>query len=1196
MPVSNGPIINSIAAQQKADAGNGLIYSLASYEQGPGADTPTHTGDTTLAAAIGAIDVNLYASLNGFGPQNLFEYGLGTGPYTSHTNFANGFRPHPVWEALQMRNNYCSGPIVLTVANSVPTYTDPVITNGQAVPLIAVYTFADANVANQADVVVISRDLNNQTPVALNFPATPSGTAQLYTLTGDPRQTNDSAMNIPIGSQSLTGVTKSYTFTMPPGSMYIFQVPLNGTWSGVGEPIPPAPTFLTATGGNGQVVLNWTASSGATSYNVYQGTVSGGESATPIATGVTSATYTVTGLTNEHAYFFEVTALDAGGMSGYSNEATATPLLPGSGTILAYEPFAEVAGPLNGATGGGDFGWGGAWQEQGSSTAVPGYNIVSATPLTYSGLLTSGNYLIGGFEYQDSGRLLDQDPNGPFSSYLSGGLISSPGKAVWVSFLLRRDASNTQTSAVYLNPSGVPWYAGSPNSIAAGYFGTSSNDAGGNPFWSLQYNNGTPVLTDVPIVVGQPVLMVLELTFGTTNTVNLYVNPTALGTTAPTSPSATISTASSVGFDAIAYYGGDGTNESSLDEIRVGTSFASVTPSVTPVSGKLSQTITFPYVALTSYQYAATSPILTATASSGLPVTYISQTPTVCTVSESSTSVWTISLLISGSCSLVAYQGGNSVYSEAPSIGQTFWVYHASQTITFPYVALTSYQYAATAPILTATASSGLPVTYISQTPTVCTVSVSSTGVWSVSLLISGSCSLGAEQAGNATYAAAPFSGQTFWVYHAAQMITFPYVALTSYQYAATAPILTATASSGLPVTYISQTPTVCTVSESGTGVWTVSLLISGSCSLEAEQAGNSTYAAAWAGQTFWVYHAAQTITFPAIAPQTAGTTVTLGATASSSLAVSYASTTTAVCTVSGATASLLTAGTCTIQAAQSGNATYSAAATVKQSFKVTAAATKSAKRGVAYDLAAPADLAALSPGVSWWYNWSSTPNSAVPANYSSGYQMLFYPMLWNGNFNTSSVVAYLQANPSIKYMLVMNEPNCTDQSDLTPTQAAAVWPQYEAVAAQTGVKIVGPAITWCDMTNYTNPVTWLDAFYAAYEAANNGNQPQIDYLAFHWYDYGLADQLNALDKYGKQIWVTEFANWHSADDGSQIDTLALQEAQMTDMVSTCETRSDVFRYAWFTGRLSPDPHYTSLLGASGQLTGLGTTYLSLPF
>ncbi|MGA2889235.1 MAG: glycoside hydrolase family protein [Terracidiphilus sp.] len=260
-----------------------------------------------------------------------------------------------------------------------------------------------------------------------------------------------------------------------------------------------------------------------------------------------------------------------------------------------------------------------------------------------------------------------------------------------------------------------------------------------------------------------------------------------------------------------------------------------------------------------------------------------------------------------------------------------------------------------------------------------------------------------------------------------------------------------------------------------------------------------------------------------------------------------------------------------------------------------TPGASKSAKRGIAYDLADPADFAALSPGVSWWYNWSPTPNASAPANYASTYQMEFYPMLWNGNFNASAVIAYLKANPSIKYILVMNEPNIVSQSNLTPQQAAQIWPQYEAVAAQTGVQIVGPAMTWGTMTSYENPVTWLDAFYAAYESANGNKLPQVDYLAFHWYDYGLAAQLDALDKYGKSIWVTEFANWHSQDDGSQIDTLALQEAQMTDMVATCEGRSDVFRYAWFTGRLSPDPHFTSLLGASGQLTGLGTTYLSLP-
>jgi hypothetical protein len=208
---------------------------------------------------------------------------------------------------------------------------------------------------------------------------------------------------------------------------------------------------------------------------------------------------------------------------------------------------------------------------------------------------------------------------------------------------------------------------------------------------------------------------------------------------------------------------------------------------------------------------------------------------------------------------------------------------------------------------------------------------------------------------------------------------------------------------------------------------------------------------------------------------------------------------------------------------------------------------------------------------------------------------MDFYPMLWNGSFNATSIVAFLKANPGIQYLLVLNEPNLVSQSNMTPQHAAQLWPQYEAVAAQTGVKIVGPAITWGTMPNYEDPVAWLDAFYAAYHAANGNRDPQIDYIAFHWYDYGLGGQLDRLKKYNKPFWVTEFANWHSQNDGAQIDTLAKQEAQMTSMVATCEGRADVFRYAWFTGRVSPDPHFSSLLSTSGALTDLGKLYLSLP-
>ncbi len=112
----------------------------------------------------------------------------------------------------------------------------------------------------------------------------------------------------------------------------------------------------------------------------------------------------------------------------------------------------------------------------------------------------------------------------------------------------------------------------------------------------------------------------------------------------------------------------------------------------------------------------------------------------------------------------------------------------------------------------------------------------------------------------------------------------------------------------------------------------------------------------------------------------------------------------------------------------------------------------------------------------------------------------------------------------------------------------------------------------------------------------NQNRDPQIDYLAFHWYDYGLSGMLDRLARYGKPVWVTEFANWHGLDDGAQIDSVAKQKQQMADMVATLEGHADVFRYAWFTGRMTQDPHFSSLLSDEGKLTELGQYYLSLPY
>jgi hypothetical protein len=113
-----------------------------------------------------------------------------------------------------------------------------------------------------------------------------------------------------------------------------------------------------------------------------------------------------------------------------------------------------------------------------------------------------------------------------------------------------------------------------------------------------------------------------------------------------------------------------------------------------------------------------------------------------------------------------------------------------------------------------------------------------------------------------------------------------------------------------------------------------------GSCTVNASQAGNGSYAAAvGVSNTFSVVAVpltAQIISFAALSNQTVGTPPpALAATASSNLTVVFASTTPSVCTVSGTTITLVAAGTCTVTASQPGNATYAAAAVVSNSFTV---------------------------------------------------------------------------------------------------------------------------------------------------------------------------------------------------------------------------------------------------------------------
>ena len=257
------------------------------------------------------------------------------------------------------------------------------------------------------------------------------------------------------------------------------------------------------------------------------------------------------------------------------------------------------------------------------------------------------------------------------------------------------------------------------------------------------------------------------------------------------------------------------------------------------------QTITFG--ALASKVFGTALFAVSATASSGLPVSFNSQTTAVCTVSSA-----TLTLISAGACTVQATQAGNANYAVATPVSQSFQVTRAPQTITFG--ALPNKVFGTAPFAVRATASSGLAVIFASLTPAVCTVSGAT-----VTLISAGTCTIQATQAGNNNYAVATPVNQTFQVTQVGQIITFPAIL---NQQLGTAPFaVSATASSGLAVSFNSQTTAVCTVSGA-----TVTLVSAGACTIQATQAGNTNYAPATpVSQSFQV--APQPLRFVPVTP-----------------------------------------------------------------------------------------------------------------------------------------------------------------------------------------------------------------------------------------------------------------------------------------------------------------------------------------
>ena len=99
--------------------------------------------------------------------------------------------------------------------------------------------------------------------------------------------------------------------------------------------ITAPPSGITTSTGDTQVTINWNQVTGASSYNVYYGTVAGVTAATGTKVPSSTTTQVVTGLTDGTKYFFVVTAVDAGGESALSSEYSITPIGKPGGIQLA---------------------------------------------------------------------------------------------------------------------------------------------------------------------------------------------------------------------------------------------------------------------------------------------------------------------------------------------------------------------------------------------------------------------------------------------------------------------------------------------------------------------------------------------------------------------------------------------------------------------------------------------------------------------------------------------------------------------------------------------------------------------------------------------------------------------------------------------------------------------------------------------
>lgn len=340
IPVTNGvvgPVCGSgwnNATWLDGTAVNGTTYYYVVQSVNPAGSSPDSPESSGVTPSTG-LSATAPAAPNG-----LTVSSVGHQTVSLNWSASGGANYYTVYRSTLYNNGGGGSNILNTIvlANNVTgdTYTDTSPTDGSIYSYDVTATSAGGTSGNSAPVVAIPLPSPPSSSPA-NVKVTQTGQTN-YFITWSPvpgavgyivsRSTSSSVpLNYSTYVMSVTETNWSDA-GLSASEQYFYTITAVNTAgtaiSSVAAGPPGVPATLGATGGNGEILLNWSSSSGAGSYTILRGTSSGAEN-TVVATGVTATTYVDLGLNNGTTYFYVVEAVGADGTSVHSPEASATP-------------------------------------------------------------------------------------------------------------------------------------------------------------------------------------------------------------------------------------------------------------------------------------------------------------------------------------------------------------------------------------------------------------------------------------------------------------------------------------------------------------------------------------------------------------------------------------------------------------------------------------------------------------------------------------------------------------------------------------------------------------------------------------------------------------------------------------------------------------------------------------------------------